>query len=883
MKNTLILASCVTLLLGCDKLSPPPSLEEAKFAIQQDDNDKAIIHLKSIIQNDPNTPEARMLLAKIYFDIGHYAGAEKEFQWVLEKQPDNFDAKKGLYESLFFQDKFEDLLTQTQHETRLPDELQTQVFVYRAVSNYELGNRADAQSELEKASEISEQTKFVMLGKAVALNEDSHTDEALSLINSVLEQTPNFHEALLLQGQLHAANNDYAQALVSYERFNKAFSLDNKGKLLLADAYIKTQNFEAAKPLVNDLLKVSPKHSYINLLKGVLAFNEGKYQDTIVHLDITLARDPFNLAAKMYAGTAAYRLGKHEQAYGYLNSVAEGLDAAHPVHKMLTDIKINLGYTIEALNDFNKLTLNNIDESQLLFKLGAGLTEKGMLDEVKGLLQKADQWDLKDSLSLTKTGILKVSVDDLSGIADLEQAYAKNADPMTREALIKSYMYAGKLTKAEALVEAWLAQEPENLNALNIAASVYATSEKPEQVQKALSKALKLAPDNVYSINYLTAQALKQRDVATALDLQRKLALSDKGTSQIVFRYYLLEKEFGEADKALSIFAEKLSSTPDNVDMVTKYAQALLNERNTDRCIEVIEATKSKAGAPDMFWQLWAEAYLIQGKDTQALNIYKSWKTQAPSNIKAWLFPIMLRDRQQNFKQALFETDKALVRFPESDQLQLMRIHYLILTGDLVIAKRAFRLLASSAKLVPEYKSVAGHISYAEGDFDSAITNLKKYYDYSFSPRTALIVSRAMLNNGQKNASLEILESHLERDPSNFKVRITLAEKYAADGNYQRAVEHYRQLNTQYPKNIVVLNNLSWQLLKLGDTEAAMGPAESAYQLAPENPTVIDTYGFMLMKNGNLAKAEEIFKEALELAPEKTVIQEHLREAQSMM
>ena len=103
MKTQMVVAGCVTILLGCDPLSSPPSLEDAKYAVQQNDNEQAIIHLKNIIQDQPSSPEARQLLAKIYFDIGHYAGAEKEFQWVLGTQPDNEIAKQGLYESLFFQ------------------------------------------------------------------------------------------------------------------------------------------------------------------------------------------------------------------------------------------------------------------------------------------------------------------------------------------------------------------------------------------------------------------------------------------------------------------------------------------------------------------------------------------------------------------------------------------------------------------------------------------------------------------------------------------------------------------------------------------------------------------------------------------------------------
>jgi|TARA_B100000700_G_scaffold303241_1_gene374535 putative PEP-CTERM system TPR-repeat lipoprotein len=883
MKKTLVLAGCVTMLLGCDKLSPPPTLQDARYAVEQNDNDKAIIQLKSIIQAQPSSPEARLLLAQIYFDIGHYAGAEKEYQWVLESQPENLVVLKGLYESLFFQDKYESILELIPPQKRLPDDLQAQIFVYRAVSNFKIGNDTDAQLELQKATEISETASFTALGKAVAFRQTDNNDQALELVNDILEDTPDFHEARLLQGQLYAANKNYSQAVKSFELFNKAFSLDNKGKLLLADAYVKTQRYEEAEPLINDLLKVSPKHAYINLLKGISVFNKGNFQSTIEYLDNTLALDPFNMTAKLYAGTAAYRLGKYEQAFEYLKPVAENMGVEHPVNKMLTDIKINLGYTIEALEDFNKLTFDDIHESQLLFKLGAGLTEKGMLEEVKGLLKKADEWNLNDSESLTKAGILKVSIDDLSGIEDLEQAFELKKDPLTREALIKSYLFAGEVEKAQSFVESWLNEEPQNVIALNIAASVYAASEMPEKVKSALDKALEIDPNNIYSINYLTTQALQNGEISNALALQRKLALSESSSSEIIYRYYLLEKQYGVPQKALSIFAQRLNDSPQDLKMVSKFAQALLNENNISECIEVIERLKSKINAPDMLWQLWAEAYLLQGKDAQALNIYKNWKSLAPSNMKAWLFPIMLHDKKRNFKQALYETDKALVRFPKSDQLQLMRIHYLILTGDLETAKRIFRLLEPSAKSLPEYYNVAGHIDYAEGNFDSAIPKLQQYYEYSASPRTALIISNAMVNKGKNKDGLRILEEYLEQDPSNHEIRITLAQKYSLMEEIDKAVHHYKILSIANPDNIVVLNNLSWQLLKLKDPVSALQFAESAYKLSPNNTTVLDTYGYTLLKTGNVTQSVKIFKAALALEPEKEIVREHLKQAQSLL
>ena len=122
------------------------------------------------------------------------------------------------------------------------------------------------------------------------------------------------------------------------------------------------------------------------------------------------------------------------------------------MNKILSDIKINLGYTSDALKDMGNYSFIDDKDKQLLFKLSADLVNKGMTDEAKGLLKKIKVNNLNDAGSLAKIGILKLSLNDASGISDLEKSLSIDDETITRFALIEGYINTDQLSLAKEQV-----------------------------------------------------------------------------------------------------------------------------------------------------------------------------------------------------------------------------------------------------------------------------------------------------------------------------------------------------------------------------------------------------------------------------------------------
>ena len=72
--SMLLLFSCVQGVMAEDYLS------EAKRHLAEGDVSSAVIQLKNTLQEDPANADARLLLGRIYLDLGDGASAEKELK-----------------------------------------------------------------------------------------------------------------------------------------------------------------------------------------------------------------------------------------------------------------------------------------------------------------------------------------------------------------------------------------------------------------------------------------------------------------------------------------------------------------------------------------------------------------------------------------------------------------------------------------------------------------------------------------------------------------------------------------------------------------------------------------------------------------------------------
>ena len=101
-------------------------------------------------------------------------------------------------------------------------------------------------------------------------------------------------------------------------------------------------------------------------------------------------------------------------------------------------------------------------------------------------------------------------------------------------------------------------------------------------------------------------------------------------------------------------------------------------------------------------------------------------------------------------------------------------------------------------------------------------------------------------------------------------------------GNWAGAVQAYeRLLESTDGTNVIILNNMAYAQLMLGNYPKSLEYAGRALKIAPNNASVLDTAGWAQFKSGReLGKARLMLRRAAELSPQNATIRAHVAEAE---
>jgi putative PEP-CTERM system TPR-repeat lipoprotein len=261
-------------LVGCSEPTPDEYIAEAQVKITQDQTPAAIILIKNAIQADPNNPEARYLLGKVYVDRGAAEAAEKELTRALELGYEPNVALPLLAKAYNLQYKNQQIIDLVDNAKNIDPVVETSLLLYQTLAYFALDKPAKAKQAVAIANEISAESIYSQLGSAYLSMSDKQLGDAIIKIETLLLLQPDLPEANLLKAQLATLNKDFAGAVKSFEKYYQLLPEVPQSRIFLAIAYIKNQQFELAEKHLDLLLKINSTQPFLNQLKGLV-----RYQD----------------------------------------------------------------------------------------------------------------------------------------------------------------------------------------------------------------------------------------------------------------------------------------------------------------------------------------------------------------------------------------------------------------------------------------------------------------------------------------------------------------------------------------------------------------------------------------------------------------------------
>ncbi len=154
------------------------------------------------------------------------------------------------------------------------------------------------------------------------------------------------------------------------------------------------------------------------------------------------------------------------------------------------------------------------------------------------------------------------------------------------------------------------------------------------------------------------------------------------------------------------------------------------------------------------------------------------------------------------------------------------------------------------------------------GDWPAAcISLLGQLVREGQNPHLLHLSGRMMLQQGQPQQAITLLEKARQLGLWNEHLLVDLAGGYQQTGQLQQALHLYEAGRTRFTHNAGILNNLGLLYQHFGRHTDAIGCYEQALSIAPDLPETCNNLGVTLCILGRFADAAPHFRKALELNP----------------
>jgi putative PEP-CTERM system TPR-repeat lipoprotein len=882
MKKLCLALVCSSFLIisGCSEKTSDEYIALAEASIQQDDIPSAIIELKNAIGVDAQDPRSRFMLGTLYANRGSAAAAEKELIRAFDLGYEPNEVLPVLANAYSLQFKHAEIIKLVEESRNLSPEVSTSLLLYKALAHFQLDETYKAKKAVADANEISADSLYSKLGNAYVDFSNKQIDTSLEKINEILREQPDFADAHLLKGQLTSVSDDKEGSVKSFEQYKKLLPNTYQSRVFLANAYIKNKQFEEAETEIDLLLKVNPEQPFINQLKGVVRFEAQDFSFAKQYSEKAIQNGSSDVANKIIAGVSAFRLGNYEQSLKYLSSIKDKLPPQHSILKMLAVLELKLGITSDSGYTLTSLEGLTEDDVILLSATSAQLMRDGKSSQAKSILDKVESIEFNDPLRIAQKGMLRLSLDDIDGLTDLEQALALDPDQdVANTALARAYIDNELYDKALELSNTWIQQKPEEVYGYILAAVSYSKLKKTNQAENMFNEALIIDPNNIAANTYYADKAVAEDDKKGALVLLDKIIRAYPEHIDSLRKYFVLQRDLGDSVGGLKPIERAFNKEPEKLQFRLLFARALVTQEQYIQSIAVLEDFSPSDISPDSYWTILGNAYYFTGQLDKAIDVIQSWVSKRPNIKGSYLHLIALQDITKNSRDALSTAKLAQQKFPKDEQFSMLVIYYNIATGELKAAERSYANLSDDSKQSVEGQGLMGQILLEKGDAKSALPKLKAFYEQKPTLENTVLLAKAFNIDNKHKEAIQFLQQHTQKFGINKVYQHQIAELAITSENYDLATNEYKNILSVDADDTRSLNNLASILILQNDFAEALDYAEKAVALSPNNPVFLDTLGVIQFKLGLVSESIETLELAYELKPESINISLNYAEA----
>lgn len=862
--KSIVCVSIVLVASACsENESPKTYISNAEQLIVEKQNSAAIISLKNALKIDANNSKARFLLGRLYLSEGDAENAIKELERANKLKFDVNRVLPLLARAYMLTESDEDLLALDSQEKTLST-VNTQYLAYKTMAALRTDDETLAQNTVDAVLSVSESDSYSMLASAYLEFSKQRIDHASTLVKRILTATPNNADALMLQGQIATIEKNYLSAVNSFQLYSKLQPNAGKVQLFIADALMKNGQYEEAEAIADKILAKVPTQPFLQYIKAMVRFENKDYKAASSHASQSISSGFNSFRLKLVAGASAFYLQNYEQSNDHLKDLMPSLPADHPARRMLAISQLQLGLIDDISETLIGYDTENKENAQFLSTLSYELLEVGAYEKAKEMSNYAASSTQVTAEQTARSGVLKLMMNDPSGIDSLELAIQQNPELVSAElALAFASIKSGNLSRATEIANKWLKKYPNKAGGYNLQSAIFFKEKKFDQGKIALEKSLLLEPNNVYALIEMIKLAYYKKDTKQALLLTEQALKVHPSNIEVLRQYFYFHKN----DDGLSVITKAQQDFVTDIKYGMLLAESLMHLDKFKKASSVLNSYQLTVKTPKRYWQLSlaANAKQVDGKDI--FSILDKWHKTNPYHVEPVFLLAKYWASKNSPDRALSVVHNAFKRHPNNLMLHLVKMQILLNDNRTDDAKLLFKALAKFDINKDLLAGIEGRILLLDRDFSAAIPKLQQQYQAKSDGNSVHYLALALEANNQKIEAIDLLEKHANRNKKNNqinpRINFNLANMYLAE-HQDKAIVEYERLIEVMPNNIIVLNNLSWLYMDKGSLTKALQYSKHAYSLNNKIPNVVDTYAQVLFKSGKnveaLVKAEEAYE-----------------------
>ncbi|WP_273203730.1 tetratricopeptide repeat protein [Marinobacter subterrani] len=701
------------------------------------------------------------------------------------------------------------------------------------------GDKEKAQELIAKAEEIDKESTDLWLWKAQLAHAEEQWQKAEDGYIRALEDigqydvmTQRKYATISALIRVLRAQGKQAEAFVYEEILAKSAPGTIKSNMMAAQDAMKQGDLDSAARYLEEVLAQAPGHEPSALMLGLVRFRQGRVEEAEKLLAPVAEMGDSELASKLLAAT---RLQMHNpQGAQEVLDKLEGKDSDPETLALVAITSLASGDTETGEALMEKALKLNPDNHQLRLRYANYLIQRGdysrAIDQITQVLQKAPELDEARSLLIHA----QASSGDAAAAIKTASEWIKDEPDNTTALIIRGNLAGSEnqIEEARGYFTQALNKDPEAVAPVMALGRLALNQKNQAEAQKQFRKAVEIAPDNRLALQGLTSvlnrdeteafmrevlkthpdatgprlillelallqNATKEADDLTASLLERAEENTPSQAAPLVANIYngvaAKLRQAGETDRASIVLNRARVLFPDNEAISLQAAAQAFAAENSNEARRILQ--EAKLQHPDSPAPYLVEARYFESREEyqQAADFYQLAMDKKPSAGLMNAYAEVLQKAGKD-AEALSLLESGIDTYPDSAQLRLRIALLQQAEGANDKARANYEKLLSA---MPESTIVLNNLAwlYHEAGDERAVTMARKAYD--LAPDNAAIADTygwIMLQAGNHEDSLPILEKAHELQPGSEEIALHLAEAYKAAGknaDAQRILEKF--------------------------------------------------------------------------------------------